>query len=737
LGNDGNNFQNATFSCAGGGAKTCTVTSHRGVSNYYMNSGSASFLPVIFSGIATSRASANGADVVTGGYAFLYTDPSTPNGAFELYSAGQFAGYLTFTFSGGSFTGTVNPAPCVGPFQRLFFATKDGLYNFFQGTGTIASETTLYNPVNQNYWQGSGVIPPYNLSVNGAPNGGALNEYVYSNDWYPYNIGQMTVYEPGTGDHSDIGILPLYASNEFYCGTLNTLRHNRIIGLSCAFSVTDFVDASTKKRLNLGNPSGGYGLAASSDSRISFSGSSFVGNGNYFSVPNTTGLAYGLSVTEHEPAWPVWAYLRTGELQYLDLMIDQSVMSLLTIGGNRTLNSGNAGISETLYGCYFPTNAGAEMRAIAWGMRDQQWPAHLYPRDPSNTSGNPVFTDGTNIAQYLTDNADANARWPLLQFQTPAPTIPWTAYTQEHGYWTPWIAYNVTTFSGTPGPAFGTNDVAWEYADFAQVMCLAAARGNTDAVTFLESCPAVQWAHDLAVLGGWLYISDTDRSYDSNLDDSGFYTNLLINSDAQYGMPPFPLFDNIVVGHNYVTWRPNSSGGSYTGPPAFVMTGGFNGNENWHPSNGDIYIPQPYGFGWPDDLWPSELSAWDTYYVVNLVSTGGYNYAFDLSTTLGGSPILITDTSGSNVSLGFRLQPVYKPSAGTVYTDVYCGNFWFATCWATALGIVSFGTTNNTSTVLGDLRNRMAASSVINVAGYFSLGPGELDSRYCMQPSFA
>jgi hypothetical protein len=737
LGSDGNNFQNASFSCAGGGTQTCVVTSNGGSDNYYMGGGSDNLLPVIFSGIATSQGSNQGSNVVTGGFGFLYTDYGSPASQFELFFNGQNGGANEYTFSGSSFAGTVNPAPCLAPFQRLFFATRDATYNFFQGTGSIATESTLHVQINQAYWQGSGVIPPYNLSVNGTAMGGTLNEYVYSQDWYPYNIGQMTVYEPGTGDHSDIGILPLYASNDFYNQTVNTLRHNRIIGLSCAFSVTDFVDASTNLRVNFGNPSGAYGLAALSDSGLRYDPSHYA-SGSNFSVPNTTGLGYGLSLGEHEPAWPVWAYLRTGELQYLDLIVDQLQMAEAYSGSLRTLNSGSAGFSSTEYGVVYFAAGGGEMRFLAWGIRDAQWAAHLYPRDPSGTSGNPVFTDGTNLAQYLTDVADANASWPLLQFQTPAPTIPWTTWSQANGHWYPWYAYPVAVFGGVNSPAFGINGASWEYADLAQVMCLAVARGSANAKTFLEDCIAVQWAHDLAVLGGWLYISDDNRAGYLVADGTGNYAQTLITSDSEYGMPPFSLFANVSASHNHVTWAPNGSS------PAFFMNTGFNTlNYGWTPANGDMYIPQPYAFGNANDLWPSAMTAYATYYAVNVTASDS-NWEFDLATAPGGSKIAISDTSGAGVSLGFRLQQVNKPPLHDCYTEVYECNFWFACCWALALGITQFGSVTNASTVVGDVQNRMAGSGTnpsggvsVSPQGVFSNGPGTVDTRYCMRPSFA
>jgi hypothetical protein len=92
--------------------------------------------------------------------------------------------------------------------------------------------------------------------------------------------------------------------------------------------------------------------------------------------------------------------------------------------------------------------------------------------------------------------------------------------------------------------------------------------------------------------------------------------------------------------------------------------------------------------------------------------------------------------------LGFRLQPAYKPPPHTVYSDIYLGNFWFAVCWATALGITGFGSLSGTTTVLGDIHNRIANSNAglggIDVTGYF-YGSGVQnppDARYCMQPSF-
>jgi hypothetical protein len=183
-------------------------------------------------------------------------------------------------------------------------------------------------------------------------------------------------------------------------------------------------------------------------------------------------------------------------------------------------------------------------------------------------------------------------------------------------------------------------------------MCLAAARGSANATAFIDSCPVKQWAHDLAVLGGWLYIGDSNRYADpvAATDSSADYASALIIQDTQYAYPPFSCFATITAGHNYITWAPNNAGGTYTAP-AFTMTTGYGNLFGWQPADGDIYIPAGYAFGSPDDVVPPELTAGVTYYAVNVAASGS-NYVFDLAAAPGGPAIPINSTTTSNSSLG-------------------------------------------------------------------------------------
>ena len=87
---------------------------------------------------------------------------------------------------------------------------------FFQGTGSIAVETTLRAQINQVYWQSSRLFQPFDLSLRGSNFGGVIYDTTYSYDWHPYSIGDLAQYQPGTGDHPDIGALPNQACVDFY-----------------------------------------------------------------------------------------------------------------------------------------------------------------------------------------------------------------------------------------------------------------------------------------------------------------------------------------------------------------------------------------------------------------------------------------------------------------------------------------------------------------------------------------
>ena len=76
--------------------------------------------------------------------------------------------------------------------------------------------------IDQGYWQGSKVFPPYDLGFQGVSNGGpgpkgSVSERFAGFDWTPYTVGTAEQQENDVGDHDDIGILNASVAADFWC----------------------------------------------------------------------------------------------------------------------------------------------------------------------------------------------------------------------------------------------------------------------------------------------------------------------------------------------------------------------------------------------------------------------------------------------------------------------------------------------------------------------------------------
>lgn len=744
LGSDGKTFDVAEFSYDNGTKVLKTTTRN----NYYMGAGGPQTLPVVFAGSSLPSAgnvpSGVAADIKDGGFTFLATDNSDPQ-KFSLHFTGLCGGFDTLQLT-SSGSGTIIPVPGLWPFNRLMFAASDGKYNFFQGSGSIAAETSLRVQIEQKYWQSSGVIPPFNLTVNGGAFGGVITEQKFPYAWFPYSIGPMPQYQPGVGDHPDIGILPWCCVQDFYNLTANTERMTRIVGLSSAMALPDFKDAAGDKDLNLGNPGTGYGLPVGPN-QITWN-PSLLFSWNNFAIPagGATAIGYSLSLPEHEPCYPVWAYLRTGELQYLDFIAAQAQGAVLSNYSRNAATPSSAGTAKTYYAVAgYPSS---EMRILAWANRDMQWAAHLYPRDPSGNANSPVFSDGTQLGQYLTDLADELADWPWDQFQN-CPAINSNRWAKSTGNWLPWTSY---LNGGKPG--FGINCPEWEYADFCLAMCLAVARGNKSARSFIQTCHAGPWNNFLSALKGnslnagfCLYTDDRRVIYPMRATNSdGNYASALITSNDQlYAGGGGNMFVNVPPGGfngTWIIWRPNNIDGRYRGP-AFAQAGP-TGN-GYVLANGDRFSPS--WESWGTSFYPAALEVDKPYWAINTTPSAGGGATFDLCAAAPGQPgdkipVLINDRTPTAYPgrFNFRFRPATPPMTGCDWTLIYAANFHAAACWATALGIPGFGSLEDQRTLLGDIQYRLTHTLNGGVArqGWFYLsGRGPVNSRYCYQPNFA
>lgn len=743
IGNDGNNFAPANFTTPTSGSP-CTVNGG-GVSNWDFR-GAANFGGQFFgaafsnlpNGFSVTQ-SGTGTNIENGGFCFLTTgmvDSTTnPDTTFELFSWPIRDGPHTYSFSGstGGVSGTVTPCPVLNPFGRMFFCNEWADYFFFQGSGSLTADSTLHPQIDQSYWTSSRVIPPYNTAIvsNFVP-----DEYNNSggnpNPWYPFCTGFANLDWPGVGDHPDIGILPWLAQNDFATQTWGTLYYNRIYALSCSTFYADFLDFPTKQRLNLANPATNYGLAAPSSQSITYINSAPGDNSGY---PNPETLALGgfaYQNGEHEPAPPVWAFLRDGGLHLLDCVVDQAVDTLLSAGSGRTQGSSTVGITPTQYGCV--SMGQREMRAYTWNMRNIVWAANLYPFDPSNNSANPVFSDGSNLGQYFVDCRTATMLAPLLQFQQ----VTTNSFWQANGIWFPYVT---STFDNNQ-PGWGVNCPQYQLSMLTSLYCLAMAHGDPNAETFLNDCLFPEWGKALTDIGGYQMYGDVARPWFLALNGTTWADTIntngyilaggLVTADNQVMANGLDLISS--PGNNVggsITWSPNNSGGTYTSQ-AFLLTvantAKFGPSGTVRFANGDTMMNAPLFGATAAIVQVPELTAFLEYDMIN-VEYQGANLAFDLSSD-GVNPILINSTSPASSYMGVRFRCAYKSPTQCTTGDAYPPQAWFWAAWANALGL-NVGNTGNTATIIGDIYNRMI-NGTLPTGAYSSS-----DGRYAIQDVYS
>src|SRR5205823_14640743 len=125
------------------------------------------------------------------------------------------------------------------------------------------------------------------------------------------------------------------------------------------------------------------------------------GTVNGFTSP--PGEAYGMGFTsegstEHQPNYPLWAWLRTGELEFCDFLKEMAVLGILC----EDIGRRNTGVPVTRKGMALSFHN--QWRTIAWRVRNLGQAATFCPFDPTNPTAPDV--DGTQSVKMLIDQSD-------------------------------------------------------------------------------------------------------------------------------------------------------------------------------------------------------------------------------------------------------------------------------------------------------------------------------------------
>ena len=515
--------------------------------------------------------------------------------------------------------------PGLYSFNRINFLGPDGKYNFFKGTGSISSETTLRNQFVPQYWAASRVIPPWDTSVTGSswPTGDkAINDIAYSFPWNPYYVTDQRTAQQAAGDATDIGWINNNCILDFYNQSQNSELAMRSVGMAASLCVFDFKDKTTNTIVPVNNPSLGPYTGMPSSSRALDTewgpanfGAPFHSPG--FSAPaaGCNAIGYGPSYPEHFPNYAYFPYLRTGEMQYLDFNTEAGnapVMSADLVARNpssdtSTSNNGTGGVYSSQAFGLVNWNVG-EFRTTAWATRDMNWAAHIYPWNPTTGFDKVATTfsaSGNQIGAYLKNIADVQSNFFYDQWLAGA-TIYGAAWTYIHsvGYW----GYAQTGFPGGPTQlTYNYGCEFWELSYFVGSMCIAAMRGNTKAQNWLLETTGKFWNHvGTAFAGsssnGFYFLSVIGQLFgldSNNLPATGFATSPT-TSDLGFGVHEL---GGVPTG----TWTNTS--------PAFTANmGGFLAPML---TDGSKFLCSSENPGGPPSPIPGDLSINTAYYSIN------------------------------------------------------------------------------------------------------------------------
>jgi hypothetical protein len=290
-------------------------------------------------------------------------------------------------------------------YGSVYATGLDARYLFVPRSGSATGDAAVRTSVDMGYWMRAKIVPPYDRRL-------SLGNWPAAN-YHPNGLGNCyeTWSMPGTGERVEIGLFPEWAVRHIIQQTSANERAVRVAALAAGCW------RASGKRSSTGQPVAGVdvrplyaGLGASAPAmRMSPSGNYYAG----VTVPAPNVSAWTEDVS-HRPAATTWAYLVTGEPQYLDQMVEHACASILTMapgttalettargrkrsvwGGDRNIRLGMGESDNRTYkGAGILLSGGANTRAVAWLSRDVAQAAAFLPDvDPA----------GTAMRQYLRD----------------------------------------------------------------------------------------------------------------------------------------------------------------------------------------------------------------------------------------------------------------------------------------------------------------------------------------------
>ncbi len=531
----------------------------------------------------------------------------------------------------GSGTHTATMYPMVSAYGSLMTAESNGRYSYIQGVGSLASDSTILCQMNMVYWCRTGLLPPYALSTYSPANNPSF-------DYFPGTCGPVARNLGQPGERQDIAQIDSWCARHAFTQATVDEQVVRVIGLAGCHLPVALYDSTTRSIPVANN--GTYSGMPTADSSFRW----YASSSNYggFTPPSNVNVytqGWSPISSDHMNAWAYYPYLFFGE---------PHLKELLALYGNLGFyqgypNSGTAVVNGSINSIGFIRNGTINgvtragiffgedgIRSVAWAFRDI---GSTGIANYENASWNTYFDD------IVSDTLDGMADYRAMLAASAA------SYVTANGLWQE--AVNNLSDMWTLGYFIGALNL------------VAGIRESTAADTFIEYLN--KWpAHISNTFSPWLV-----AYYRATVRQAAAENSLYIASDASLGMYNWHL-----------SW--SLSGSLFTfvdGPVGYIL------------NNGDVFVWNGPGAGGDGSTPPAGMSGWTGYFVINK-SGSGAGSTFQLSTTLGGSAITLSDSSGSSGPIYGR--PSSPPSTGSIDSITgsgYVANITSASNWSNARGI--------------------------------------------------
>ncbi len=609
----------------------------------------------------------------SGGITLSYGTAGNPNGnAVQGWSTG---------------TGTFNPCPVALPFYRLAFPTADARYNYFQGTGSTASDPVIQCKFDQTYWRQTKIIPSWNIaagvSINDPPWDGPQGTGSPPSNlvWFPYGSGNQDCSQtPGT--RQSIAPLPGYHASHFFKQSVTSEFLCRMEGLACAGFFLDLRDWNNAgynfgNLPNMNGPTAGPYTGMSAYQPVNplvWGGDSTGGGSHGFTIPgwpagqdaptngNYACIGWQQNGTEHAPSPQYYPYLITGEPHMLDIVMEMASQGIL--GNNNTCVIPNAASppGPPSNGWYAMTTAGGlEVRNQAHAHNQLELAAGICPRYPPDSSG---------LWQYLDDVATNNCAYPVATMD-PAQQCYGPTGSARQAYITQ-VSYLYSPIRTDYSPAVIIAGIAdWQLNWFYAAMLFAIGlREDLNAVAFMQIM-AKRINYKMTHFTNSSLYTYYDMIVTAGANAGGgsntlWSTALIAANDSNWGTGNTAPSSNGVDGGYFnaaINYYSAASGNRGPGGQVFKMTGvNLTYPSGWVPADGDgLYIEEYQGVN--PSLAPG-MSYWTPYLFTNTSYNSGTRTAiFDLVPgTVAGATFFPVISGGS------RIDPV---SSGTLLGSGY------------------------------------------------------------------